>query len=547
MNALSRRLLALALVASSILAVACGASSPAPEADDAGAGPPIYWASDPGFTTFSWRRSHCVTHETGCIETGAYSFDSAGENVTFTTPQGLSVTFPFASMPPASGQSAGLHTAGSTLTTGSGESLTGTPATLGNTFQMGNQSFAAGPTLSTSGGADGGVTLAKPTSSSWLPPVVNQQGTITGGAVLAPHVVSISWSSDPQAATWEGFVDALAGSSYWTATTTEYGIGALTSSHVRLTSKPPTNLTTETLAMWITSQISAKGSPWPTPTSNTYYALFLPTSTSAAYKEQGQKGCGSFDGEHDSTTYKGTPFAYAIMLQCSGGGGADEVTSTAAHELVEGSADPFSNTKPTYIGFDAAHLAWDLLQNFQDEIADACEDFPSIDAHITANGKTYAAQRTWSNAAAAQGHDPCVPAPSGVPYFTVTPLDMTMVTINTPSAYINPNPRGSTPKTLSGLGYSIKAGTSQTVQLQLTSDQPGGTFQVTAMEGAPDNFDGAPQSSRLSLSQKSWNGQAGTMISLTIKVKAASKSGELVTFAATQNGITHWTPILIAN
>jgi hypothetical protein len=30
-------------------------------------------------------------------------------------------------------------------------------------------------------------------------------------------------------------------------------------------------------------------------------------------------------------------------------------------------------------------------------------------------------------------------------------------------------------------------------------------------------------------------------------VKAASKSGELVTFAATQNGITHWTPILIAN
>jgi hypothetical protein len=286
---------------------------------------------------------------------------------------------------------------------------------------------------------------SRPAEGTWLPTVRDQQGTlITSGGTISPTVVTITWSADPNAATWEQFVDALAPSAYWTATSAEYGVGAMTvGPHVRLATAPPTNLTAEGMGTWINAQISASKSAWPRPTAGTYYALFLPSVTSSHLREEGESGCDLFDGEHDSESYKGTPYAYAIMLQCSSGnagsksgaptGIVDEVTSTAAHELVEGAADPWQS-RPAYLGFDSAHLAWDLLQNFQDEVADACEDFPSIDAQITSGTTTYAAQRTWSNAAASAGHDPCVPAPAGA-YYTIYPQGMTTVTVKTPKDY----------------------------------------------------------------------------------------------------------------
>ena len=71
----------------------------------------------------------------------------------------------------------------------------------------------------------------------------------------------------------------------------------------------------------------------------------------------------------------GSDYVYAVVLQCGGGGGGGvtSVTSAASHELVEAVTDPHPSDVPAYYGFDEAHLAWDVFQQFQDEVADACE------------------------------------------------------------------------------------------------------------------------------------------------------------------------------
>jgi hypothetical protein len=550
------RLPACLIGALGLATASCGAASPSGATSDS---PPVYLATSPGFirqvtftdeTHFSWNRVPCVTRETGCSETGTYAIDSAGDSITFTVPQpavvfgygtAYSVTLPFQAN--ATPETQSVHIQGDGLTTTSPGSLTGGGSNLGSAIQVGNQSFAAAaPGLVSS--ADGGTALVMPVTDNWVPPVVNQQGALLGGAVLAPTVITVSWTADPNAATWEGFDDALSGSSYWTATTSEYGVGPLTSgpaNHFRLKSKPPTSMSTETLPTWLSQQMAAKVLPYPT--ANSYYALYLAPATSARYTEQGQKGCENFGGEHMSTTIKGVEFAFAIMLQCSGDAVSD-TTVTASHELVEGSADPL-NSKPAYIGFDSNHLAWDVLQDWQDEIADACEFFPNINTTLTAGGKSYQVQRTWSDAAAAQGHDPCVPAPSGA-YFNISPANMTTITINTPKDYISPT-NANSPKTLKGLGYSIKAGQTLKIPIHFLSDTPSATWTISAAEGAPQFFT-VPKSHNLTLSLDKTSGSSGTIANLTVKVNSTNTSlgGELITITSTMNGVSHYAPILIS-
>jgi hypothetical protein len=125
---------------------------------------------------------------------------------------------------------------------------------------------------------------------------------------------------------------------------------------------------------------------------------------------------------------------------------------------------------------------------------------------------------------------------------------MTTVAVKTPADYAPPNPRAKVGKTLSGLGYSIKVGSSFVIPIQLVSDVAGtGPWTLAATEGAPSQF-GGPTSSSLALSLDKTSGSAGDVVNLTVKVKSSAKlGGELVTIASTMNGVTHWAPILIGN
>ncbi len=92
------------------------------------------------------------------------------------------------------------------------------------------------------------------------------------------------------------------------------------------------------------------------------------------------------------------------------------VTTTISHELAESATDPFPNTSPAFAATDDADFVWTFETG--GEIADMCEY--NTDSNYTPPGSTYMVQRSWSNAAATAGTNPCVPVPMPTPYFQST-------------------------------------------------------------------------------------------------------------------------------
>jgi hypothetical protein len=104
---------------------------------------------------------------------------------------------------------------------------------------------------------------------------------------------------------------------------------------------------------------------------------------------------------------KTVPIAYAVINRC--GGGLDEITATASHELTEASTDPhpIDSTTAAYVTLD--DTAWTGLGG---ENGDMCAGV----SPTTESGWTLT--RVWNNRTAASGDQPCLPAPaSSVPYF----------------------------------------------------------------------------------------------------------------------------------
>ena len=100
----------------------------------------------------------------------------------------------------------------------------------------------------------------------------------------------------------------------------------------------------------------------------------------------------------------------------------DRMTVATTHEVMEAVTDPFAtHKKPAYNGVSDGFLEWEIPAG--GEVADMCVRLTgSLDAWtLRPAGLPYLLQRTWSNAAAGSGHDPCVPAPPG-PYFVSAPL-----------------------------------------------------------------------------------------------------------------------------
>jgi hypothetical protein len=101
--------------------------------------------------------------------------------------------------------------------------------------------------------------------------------------------------------------------------------------------------------------------------------------------------------------------AYAIMPRCSNS--LNELTLAASHEFIEAATDPMVSS-PTYY---MQNQLWAFLGG---EVGDLCVSYSGDDSYQ--EGK-YIVQRSWSNKAAAASHDPCVPAPTGTPYFNLAP------------------------------------------------------------------------------------------------------------------------------
>ncbi len=188
----------------------------------------------------------------------------------------------------------------------------------------------------------------------------------------------------------------------------------------------------------------------------------------------GAPGCQSFGGYHYAAASLpdggGTPITYAIIVDC--GGGIDELTVAASHEIIEATTDPYDGTG-WYLDQgqndeDASvppasairDQGWADTDSFG-EIGDNCEGL--IDSSWTLDGGTVV-QRIWSRSAAAAGQNPCVPVPAGETYYNVTP-DKAV--------------------------YVAEVGSSFTVDVTGFSPTPRAGWAVQAIDGTPNQlFDG---------------------------------------------------------
>jgi hypothetical protein len=196
--------------------------------------------------------------------------------------------------------------------------------------------------------------------------------------------------------------------------------------------------------------------------------------------------------------------SYAVICECGAQPGdpftpLQEVTATVSHELVESATDPYTFSNPAFSQTDDNNAIWTIATG--GELADMCEN--NADANLIPAGSTYAVQRSWSNAAAQAGQNPCVPAPSA-PYFNSYPILPDNVTLNYGGDWVT-------------RGVIIPVGMTKTIDIVLSSTAPtSGPWTIAAWD--MNDFLGNPPNTTLTLDKTT--GVSGDVVHLTITVKS---------------------------
>jgi hypothetical protein len=322
----------------------------------------------------------------------------------------------------------------------------------------------------TTGGKDAAAEASSPPSSTYPAFAVDVAQVIdNGGPVLAaPVVVTVTWSSDPDAPTYNALGDTIGASTYWKDINGEYGVGPVTSgaaNHVSITTAAPASFADTDLDSLVEANA---GKSWPASTPNTLYALYLPPGSTLT--SGGQNLCaGGVGGYHTESQNKG--LVYAIMPHCAGFQTAD-VELSASHELNEAATDPHPGSKTAYAGFDQNHLAFEFFNQFQDELGDACESF--VEASDNTDFKPYLVQRQWSNKSAAAGSHWCLPA-LGEPFYNTTFLP----TSNLDAITVDLSSLGQGAGKTTSKGFKVALNTARTFPIGFFSDVPtNGPFTI---------------------------------------------------------------------
>ena len=243
------------------------------------------------------------------------------------------------------------------------------------------------------------LSIARPPTAHAMGPIVASKG----GPILAhPDVWTIAWQDDvAHASAFERFTGAMLGSSYWTNSVGEYGIGAGTSNGlIVLPTNAPATLDSGTLPDLVDSLAATHATG-----ASTIYSFVIPAATTLEEPAGGGPVCQYGDGYHEET-----PNGHVLAVTFDCGGGFDGGTWTLSHELVEAATDPYPVTKPAYTSDHPPGELADLCAYPTDVTLDTGADGAAISYHVT---------RTYSNQAAADGTtDPCKPAPA-TPYFGV--------------------------------------------------------------------------------------------------------------------------------
>jgi hypothetical protein len=273
----------------------------------------------------------------------------------------------------------------------------------------------------------------------------------------------------------------------------------------------------------IAAAVTAKTIPAPGP--NSLYAFYFPPTTTIwmGPVNQGSPSCGtaaapSWEGYHSAMTYTDgtTPIVYAILPDCSSGdpvADLEGVTIAASHEVVEAVTDPGSNNTLSWyldqpMTADAGITVnqfrndpWGSSEQFQ-EVADNCESILLQDWQLDSG--TYV-QRIWSTSAAALGHNPCVPVPTGEAYYNA-----------------------STDKAL----YVANVGDTFTVDVSAFSDMARSSWRLDAIDNTPTQLTDSAMNPLPYLKVEFVNGVANDPFSSLICVNNGSTGQLKVTLLA---------------
>ncbi len=354
-----------------------------------------------------------------------------------------------------------------------------------------------GPT----GGAGGGG--FHPAAHPALPQVV----TLGGRVLTAPKVLPIVTSGDPGLADVTAFLNELAGTATWAAVTAEYGVGPLTVlPPVTMNTPAAKTVSDSTLQSILAANTSGTNPPWGAADAQTIYLFLLPEGTI----EQDSDGacCTDFDGYHLEARAGSLSVPYAVSCACPGFDGpavtpVQERTVAISHELFESATDPLPSSDPAYVQEDDADYVWTLVTD--GEVADMCEF--NDDANVVPPGATYMVQRSWSNAAAARGDNPCLPSLTTAPYLNTFPA-------------LGPITASGIAAGFKTQGLAIPIGQSKTIALTLSSAAPTDNDWTVQVFDYDQAVAGA-SAPGLTLSLDKSSGRNGDVLHLTVAPKKA--------------------------
>ena len=287
----------------------------------------------------------------------------------------------------------------------------------------------------------------------------------TPGAVLStPSVVAITYENDPFRADAEKFLTQYAASSAWPAQTSEYGVGALTvATPIHLGVDAPAALSDDEVKAMLIDHVTGTNPAWGPLDPQRTYQFYIP-ETVAFTQPGGAPCCSSYLGYHAQVDIGATSLSYEIVCECPSAP-IEDLTSTASHEIVESVTDPYPYSRPGYAGPSDDYAIFTYV-SVAGEVGDLCNG--TYTGTYQPADMDYTISRSYSNAAAAAGHDPCVAEPTS-PYFQTVPyLPDTLH----PMAYAFGPERG----------LKVAVGHTHTVHFKVFSEDPSLDFTLKVVD-----------------------------------------------------------------
>ena len=378
---------------------------------------------------------------------------------------------------------------------------------------------AAGEASDASGADDGGVDAASADAASdggarLTSAVRTPRVPSSGGRVLAmPRWVSIFYKDTEDQPDIADFLGSIGCTDYWRSVAFDYGVGeGISADAVVVPEEAPARISDSQIQKWLVKLLTDGKLEKPTP--NTVYVIFYPSGTTVTENGSGTS-CLQFGGYHFEVDFEGQSVSYAIIPRC---GDLDALTSTVTHELIEATTDPFPQSEPAYSMPSEEDVVWAVASG--GEVGDLCTFVD--EATFTPDGYPYAVQKSFSNRASVEGHDPCVPATR--PFVYAAP--------SVESVYCS-DCGGTTT-----MGVLVPPGTSRTVDVVLGSDADVKSMQVAVLSGNKLHLQG-PTGSGSTFALDRSSGAPGDHATLTISASSAASESEIFAITASYQGHRH--------